>query len=164
MTSKDRAKLSVPLSRIPKIHPLCMKCGKGVRTIMSQAYADGYHRRHACRDVLCGYKFYSLTPYNGRPAQISPLPFQDRPLSEAEESMRMQWWAEEVEHSRVVAPQVTQQGNIKDDARLATIKRIAMAILKPKEMRTHIDDFLVDMHSAIEEELKTLDKEKNENG
>lgn len=160
------SKFSIPRSRIPKISAICIKCGSGTRTAMSQPFADGYHRRHLCRNIKCDYSFYSLTPYNGREAKVAPLPFHDRPLSLAEENQRMKWWAEEVENSQVSMPVVTTQGNDKPgvDPKLATIKRIAIAILKPKEARTQTEEFLADMHSVIENELEQMDaQEKEEN-
>lgn len=163
-------KFSVPKSRIPKLQALCPKCGASARSLMSQAYADGYQRRHACTRLSCGHKFYSLAPYNGGEAQVSTYPFRDRPLTEAEESLRMRWWAEEVENSNASLPSIVEETitrKVTADTRLATIERMAIAVLTPEEERTHTEIFLADMHSVIEKELEQMDaqaQQEKENG
>lgn len=150
--------LLVPRSRIPKIVAACTVCGGETRSVMSQPFADGYHRRHICRNPVCDYKFYSLTPYDGRDAQASPLPFHDRPLSEAEVSQRMQWWEEEINKSSVAIPVAGGDAPLPLEV-TPTIERMVRALAKPKEVRTHIDDFLVDMVDTIEHELWRMDAE-----
>lgn len=77
-------KISVPRSRIPKLTATCPRCGGPTGTLMSQAFADGYHRRHRCKNIHCDFKFYTLTSYYGGKAQVASLPFPDRELTEAE--------------------------------------------------------------------------------
>lgn len=86
---------TVPRHRIPKVKSVtCPHCGgvDNVSTVMSQAFAAGYHRRHICNE--CSGPFYTLTEYDGSGYQQQYLPFKDRNLSPWERQQRIEWAAE----------------------------------------------------------------------
>lgn len=86
--------MKVPQHRIPKVALSCMKCGHWTRIIWSVAFAEGYHRRHACQNPACAKKFYSLTRYDMSETQVQFLPFKDRALTSTEMEERLAWQAE----------------------------------------------------------------------
>lgn len=84
---------NVPKHRIPKITAQCIVCGElNVSTVMSQAFAAGYHRRHLCNE--CDTPFYTLAHYGKSTYEVQARPFKDRALTPWEEQQRMEWEAE----------------------------------------------------------------------
>lgn len=85
--------MSIPKHRIPKIKVECIVCSsRNVSTVMSQAHAAGYHRRHICNE--CDVAFYSLASYSERTYQTQDRPFRDRALTPWEQQQRLEWAAE----------------------------------------------------------------------
>lgn len=83
----------VPRHMIPKIKVECIYCyNMNVRTVMSNAYAEGYHRRHVCND--CDTAFYTLASYTERTYKVRSKPFKDRPLTPQERAQRLEWEAQ----------------------------------------------------------------------
>lgn len=85
---------SVPRHRIPKAAPLCPDCESKCTTVMSQAFAEGYHRRHVCTDCRLG--FYTLAAYDNTGYTMQFLPYKDRALSPWEQQQRLEWADEAV--------------------------------------------------------------------
>lgn len=84
---------AIPKHRIPKIIPICPSCdGTDCSTVMSQPFAEGYHRRHICNG--CGSAFYTLAKYDKTGYARQVVPFKDRPLLPWEEREREAWQAE----------------------------------------------------------------------
>lgn len=145
-------KIAVPRHRIPKLSALCPRCQRGTRVVSALAFAAGYHRRHICRDMACDYAFYTLTPYaheNGEQgtAQMSPLPFKDRPMTEEEVETRLAWWTEVAWKPA----QVTLGGNP------SFLQRMAHAIAKPEDQRTATDTYIVSVFNALETKVAAMD-------
>lgn len=137
--------LLVPPSHIPRLYPLCPKCGSAAYTIVAQPFAEGYHRRHRCKDGGCGHQFFTLAPYNGSAAQMSAYAFKDRPLTDAEISEREQWW-EQFIFGRY------------EDVAVPPHERMRLAFLKPEGARDEIDIFLVEMSNQISTALKEMEE------
>ena len=94
--------MSVPKHRIPKIKAACPVCFKdNTSTVMSQAFADGYMRRHLCNE--CDNPFYTLADYEGKGYKASIQRFKDRALTPWEQDQRIEWARE--------AAVVTHEGN-----------------------------------------------------
>lgn len=94
--------MSFPKHRIPKINAMCLVCDDINSTIlMSQPFADGYHRRHLCNS--CGSYFYTLAKYDRSAYDRQASPFKDRPLTPEEIHERAEWEGE--------AEAVTIEGN-----------------------------------------------------
>lgn len=134
----------VPQHRIPKAYPACEECGAGMRTVYSSAYADGYYRRHLCRDTQCGATLYTLSPYDGTTPEMSRNPYKDRPLTLAEEYVRAQWWNEDV--SAPINHEVPE--------------RMRAAIIKPEHTRSEVDVLLVKVFHALTSTIKELEKKE----
>ncbi len=148
-------KMMVPRHRIPKVSVLCPKCRHGTRIISATAFSDGYHRRHICHDGTCGHAFYTLAPYDGTSAKQSPLPFRDRPLSDAEVDTRLQWWTETA--GEPITPQpVTPQGNTIDPF----VRRLDDALKKEAADRTAADTYMVTVIAALKTKVAQLDQAK----
>lgn len=148
-------KIMVPRHRIPKASVLCPQCRKGARIVSSTSFADGYHRRHICGDNACGHSFYTLTPYDGRgEIKQSPLPFKDRPLSEAEVDTRLQWWLE-TEATPATPPEVTTIGNADP-----FIQRLADAMDREETERTTTERYIVTVINALKNKVAQLDQTK----
>lgn len=141
-------KIAVPRHRIPKLTAVCPICRTGTRTVMALPFAEGYHRRHICRDTECGHSFYTLAPYNGGTAKHSPQPFRDRPLTELETDERLGWWTET--HAEVM---VTQQGNIDP-----FLQRIDEALGLKEEDRSPVDTLMVSIFTALKQKVAAMEQ------
>lgn len=85
--------MTIPRHRIPKIKAECIACGgTSTSTVMSQAFAAGYHRRHICNQ--CDAPFYTLAHYGKNTYDIQAKPFKDRALTPWEAQQRLEWEAE----------------------------------------------------------------------
>lgn len=140
--------LSVPPNRIPKIYPTCPECKTMMRTILSTPFADGYHRRHRCRDDACGKSMYTLTSYHDGTIMVGPTPFKDRPLTEAEYQQREQWWVEEYFAS---TSEVTQE----------VPERMRLALNKAESERNEVDVLLVRACAAITATIQQMEGSDN---
>lgn len=160
-TKKQTEDFAVPRSRIPQLAAVCPTCEGGTRTVLSQAFTDGYHRRHNC--PTCVTYFYTLTPYNGQTGEThqSDTAFQDRPMGEIEMLERIEWWRQDAAMAVITSP-----GNVEVD-KPPIIWRIMLALVKKEHERDQVDRLLVTAMKAIEEKLERLEHDINkreENG
>lgn len=138
--------MKVPKQRIPKAVPVCTTCGGKVTTLMGAPHAEGYFRRHKCIDPGCAKGFYSLTPYDGKPAKLSDLPFKDRELTDREAEMRLIWWREA--GTGIVTIKVTEE---------VFLKRIQHALNEQEATRTPQDQVIVDKFKELKDLIGTMD-------
>lgn len=143
----------IPRTRIPKVVALCPSCGKGTKILTATPYAEGYHRRHRCRDIFCDHVFYTLATYDTGEVASSPLPFQDRALTEYEVELRARWWAEDAD-----TYEVTTEVN-----RVPLLQRMASAIDKPEKERSPTDRFLVDCMNKVNIALADFEARQERN-
>ena len=142
----------MPRHRIPKLLAICPKCQSPVRTIQGVPFAEGYHRRHYCKASGCGYAFYTIKPYDDRPAKSSPLPFRDRELTDIEHDERMRWWTE------MVPSQVTPQGND------PFMDYLSSALNKAEEHRDSMESYAVRMFTALKQKVEAAVALPNQEG
>lgn len=138
MDSMKTPKILVPKSRIPKVHPVCVKCSGPTKAVFGTAFAEGYHRRHVCCDSACGASLYSLASYESPVVQYMTKPFKDRALTELEMFKRDQWWDEEANYQ--VTTEVTP---------LDVPARIREALGKEESKRNPIDQYLIKKHDEV---------------
>lgn len=87
--------MTVPRHRIPKIKAPCIAClSNHVTIVLSLAHADGYMRRHKCRE--CKASFYTLADYERKGYKVQAHMFKDRALTPWEQKQRLDWEAEAV--------------------------------------------------------------------
>jgi hypothetical protein len=151
----------VPRTHIPKLNAVCTECGGACRTIMAEPFADGYHRRHKCRE--CDYCFYTLSPYEKGTPGVSPFPFKDRPLAEFEVARRVKWWTDAM--TKHVAPTfdmpvVTSQGK-EDTTYDPFIERIVLALDTPQEDRNEAETLIVQIYTALKQKVELIDAQAN---
>lgn len=143
---KDQ-KFTIPRRKIPPFHPICPICNGGMKTIMSSPFADGYHRRHRCRNIHCDATLYSLASYHLPDVQVSHTPFKDRALTDDEMHERLQWWREEDELLERVTQYLAPQ---------QFLNQIQEAYSTPPDQRDEIKQFIVAACDAIQTELKNM--------
>lgn len=149
-------KTLVPRTMIPKINPLCPQCQSGTKTTMGTAFADGYHRRHVCQNVDCGYKFYTLTDYDGESYDTSPTAFRDRKLNDYEIALRKQWWEDyEKGNIRVQLPREVMP---------PLLVRMVNALNMDEAQRNPVDRFLVAGYQALLARVAGMEQQENSNG
>lgn len=111
---------------------------------MSSPYNRGYHRRHKCKDEFCGHAFYSLAPYDGSEVEISPLPFEDHPISEYEQMKRMELWRE-VDAQYMVTLEVP------------LYERIKLLTKKDAAKHTEVEAFIMKMYTALQKRVQEME-------
>jgi len=133
----------IPRSCIPKVLAMCVVCESAkVATRVSMPFADGYYRRHQCRE--CGTVFHSLAPYDGSLAEVSMSPFKDRELSEYEAYQRLQYWKKDAERDNITL-------------KVTMLSRIGLALSKPKEVRSDVENYIVAVYHALEKKVHEME-------
>lgn len=148
----SQQKFSIPKRKIPLFYPICPICQGGMSTIMSSPHADGYHRRHRCRNIMCDTTVYSLTPYDQGNPEMSHVPFKDRALTDAEVHDRLQWWKEEDKLLEEVTDKIPS----------SFIRQVSEAYATVPGKRDEAQQFIVATCDAIQEELSKMTASKGE--